>query len=82
MCGALRGSGAFAELLFIPQVGLGMVIRGWDEGVMTMQLGELARITVSPEYAYGPGGFPAWGIDPDSELIFEIEVLSIEGGDG
>ncbi|VAI61036.1 unnamed protein product [Triticum turgidum subsp. durum] len=57
-------------------IGLGSVIKGWDEGVMGMQLGEVARLTCTPDYAYGTGGFPAWGIQPNSVLIFEIEVLS------
>ena len=57
-------------------IGLGSVIKGWDEGVMGMQLGEVARLTCTPDYAYGEGGFPAWGIQPNSVLIFEIEVLS------
>ncbi|XBH64514.1 hypothetical protein VPH35_118264 [Triticum aestivum] len=57
-------------------IGLGSVIKGWDEGVMGMQLGEVARLTCTPDYAYGSGGFPAWGIQPNSVLIFEIEVLS------
>eukprot|EP00897_Mesotaenium_endlicherianum_P006589 jgi/Mesen1/5959/ME000301S05090 len=61
---------------FTFSVGLGQVIKGWDEGVMGMQLGEIARLTCSPDYAYGAGGFPAWGIQPNSTLIFEIEVLS------
>lgn len=38
--------------------------------------GEIAKIHCTPDYAYGAGGFPAWGIQPNSELIFEIEVLS------
>lgn len=109
-------------------IGLGQVIKGWDEGVMTMvrkitdsisiiftttwiinfemfifylvvfvfvfvllslswydpvlpispqQQGEVARITCTPDYAYGAGGFPAWGIRPNSTLIFEIEVLRV-----
>lgn len=57
------------------KVGLGQVIRGWDEGVLGMRLGEIARLTCTPDYAYGAGGFPAWGIQPDSTLVFEIEVL-------
>jgi len=61
---------------FTFQVGLGKVIRGWDEGVIGMNLGEVARIRCSPDYAYGRDGFPAWGIMPNSELVFEIEVLS------
>ncbi len=62
---------------FTFKIGLGQVIKGWDEGVMTMKLGEVARIHCTPDYAYGSGGFPAWGIMPNSELIFEIEVLSV-----
>jgi len=38
--------------------------------------GEVAKIHCTPDYAYGAGGFPAWGIMPNSSLIFEIEVLS------
>mmetsp|Transcript_63774 Transcript_63774/g.75470 ORF Transcript_63774/g.75470 Transcript_63774/m.75470 type:complete len:113 (-) Transcript_63774:285-623(-) len=56
-------------------VGLGQVIKGWDESVIGMSIGEVARIHCSPDYGYGPGGFPAWGIQPNSELIFEIEIL-------
>uniref|UniRef100_A0A0F7H0J2 peptidylprolyl isomerase n=10 Tax=Pelargonium TaxID=4030 RepID=A0A0F7H0J2_9ROSI len=57
-------------------IGKGSVIKGWDEGVLGMQLGEVARLRCSPDYAYGPSGFPAWGIQPNSVLDFEIEVLS------
>ena len=59
------------------QVGVGQVIKGWDEGVLGMQVGEIAKLLCSPDYAYGSGGFPAWGIQPNSELVFEIEVLSL-----
>jgi FKBP-type peptidyl-prolyl cis-trans isomerase len=50
--------------------------QGWDESVLGMSIGEIAKIHCSPDYAYGPGGFPAWGIMPNSELIFEIEIVS------
>lgn len=63
---------------FTFNVGQGKVIRGWDEGVLTMKVGETARLNCTPDYAYGAGGFPAWGILPNSPLIFEIEVLSAE----
>jgi peptidylprolyl isomerase len=58
------------------QIGMGSVIKAWDEGVMTMAVGETAQIKCTPDYGYGAGGFPAWGIMPNSELMFEIEVLS------
>ncbi|KAH7518678.1 hypothetical protein FEM48_Zijuj09G0196400 [Ziziphus jujuba var. spinosa] len=63
---------------FAFKIGQGSVIKGWDEGVLGMQLGEVARLRCSPDYAYGAGGFPAWGIQPNSVLDFEIEVLSVE----
>lgn len=40
-----------------------------------MSIGEHSKIVASPDYAYGASGFPAWGIMPNSELAFEIEVL-------
>ena len=40
---------------------LTQVIKAWDEGVMTMKVGEKAIIKASPDYAYGAGGFAAWG---------------------
>eukprot|EP00500_Bicosoecida_sp_ms1_P000104 CAMPEP_0203809022 /NCGR_PEP_ID=MMETSP0115-20131106/1998_1 /ASSEMBLY_ACC=CAM_ASM_000227 /TAXON_ID=33651 /ORGANISM="Bicosoecid sp, Strain ms1" /LENGTH=113 /DNA_ID=CAMNT_0050717733 /DNA_START=51 /DNA_END=392 /DNA_ORIENTATION=+ len=58
-------------------VGVGAVIRGWDEGCMTMSKGEVATLVVSGDYGYGAGGFPAWGIGPNASLTFEIEVLDI-----
>jgi len=60
------------------KLGLGQVIKGWDEGVLSMSVGEIARLTCTPDYAYGAGGFPAWGIMPNSVLVFEIEVLSAQ----
>nr|GMD02743.1 peptidyl-prolyl cis-trans isomerase FKBP12 [Ipomoea batatas] len=60
------------------QIGHGKVIKGWDEGVMGMQIGEVARLRCSPDYGYGSSGFPAWGIQPNSVLVFEIEVLGAQ----
>ena len=44
---------------------------------MTMRKGEVATLVCTPENAYGPGGFPAWGIPPHATLTFEIEILDI-----
>jgi peptidylprolyl isomerase len=54
------------------------VIAGWDDGVMTMKIGETAELTIPGQYGYGAGGFPAWGIKPNATLVFEIEVLSMK----
>lgn len=53
-------------------------IQGWDEGVGGMSIGEIAKIHCTPDYAYGASGFPAWGIQPNSDLEFEIEVLKYD----
>jgi FKBP-type peptidyl-prolyl cis-trans isomerase len=52
------------------------VIKGWDEGVAQMQVGEFATLTVSSDYGYGDAGFPAWGIPGKATLLFQIELLS------
>jgi hypothetical protein len=40
-----------------------VVIKGWDESVIDMSIGEVAKIHCSPDYAYGAGGFPAWYVN-------------------
>ncbi|KAK8814846.1 FKBP-type peptidyl-prolyl cis-trans isomerase Fkh1 [Blastocystis sp. ATCC 50177/Nand II] len=57
-------------------IGIGHVIKGWDEGVMTMSLGEKAKLTLSPDYAYGAAGVSGI-IPPNATLIFEVELLKI-----
>ena len=44
------------QVPFSYNIGLGKVIKGWDEGVMDMGVGEVAKLTCSPDYAYGTGG--------------------------
>merc|ERR1711896_93246 len=50
-------------------IGRGEVIKGWDEGVMQMSIGERARLTCSPDYAYGQQGYPGT-IPPNATLVF------------
>jgi FKBP-type peptidyl-prolyl cis-trans isomerase len=52
-------------------IGIGNFIRGWDEGVLTMSLGERAEIVMSPAYAYGSQGYED-AIPPNSTLIFDV----------
>lgn len=63
---------------FIFAVGMGQVIRGWDEGVPQMSVGEKAVLTCSPEYAYGEKGVAFGLIPPNSTLAFEVELLGLK----
>lgn len=58
------------------RIGLGQVIRGWDEGVAQMSVGQRAKLTCSPDYAYGARGYPGV-IPPNSTLVFDVELLSL-----
>eukprot|EP00894_Picocystis_sp_ML_P003619 jgi/Pico_ML_1/54136/g4554.t2 len=59
------------------RIGVGQVIRGWDEGVMQMSVGERATLTCTPDYGYGPRGFPPV-IPPNSTLVFDVELFAVE----
>ena len=63
---------------FTFNAGVGQVIAGWDEGCMTMCLGEKSRINMVGSKGYGAGGFPAWKIPANAGLTFELEILSIK----
>ncbi|XP_052232094.1 uncharacterized protein LOC127845305 [Dreissena polymorpha] len=57
-------------------IGVGQVIKGWDEGVMQMSLGEKCKLTITPDYGYGAKG-AGGAIPPNATLIFEVELLKI-----
>ncbi len=73
--GILDAQREYGPLRF--RVGEGMLIEGFEKGVIGMDIGEKRRISIPPEYAYGSEGrHPLAG----KRLIFEIELVKIEEG--
>jgi FKBP-type peptidyl-prolyl cis-trans isomerase len=57
-------------------VGEGEVIKGWDEGLLTFNVGERSTLILSPSYGYGDAGAGS-DIPPGAILIFDIELIKI-----
>ncbi|ODA83246.1 hypothetical protein RJ55_01758 [Drechmeria coniospora] len=62
---------------FVVAIGTGAVIKGWDEGVTQMKVGEKATLDITPDYGYGSHGFPG-AIPPNSALIFDVELKAVK----
>lgn len=61
-------------------LGVGQVIKGWDQGLLGICAGEKRKLVIPPQLAYGESGSPPT-IPPQSTLVFEVEAVKVQPND-
>ena len=57
-------------------IGVGQVIKGWDQTVPGHNVGSRLVVSIPPEYGYGSRGVPQAGIGPNDTLVFVIDIIA------
>ncbi|KAK0746674.1 hypothetical protein B0T18DRAFT_156848 [Schizothecium vesticola] len=60
----------------VTEIGIGNLIRGWDEAVLEMKVGERAILDITSDYGYGERGFHGH-IPPNADLVFQVYLKSV-----
>jgi len=58
-------------------IGVGMVIGGWDSGLVGQRVGSRVLLSIPPEHGYGHRGVPQAGIRGDDTLVFVVDILGV-----
>ena len=64
---------------FTTQIGVGMVIQGWDQGIVGMREGGRRLLKIPSDLAYGEAGSGSGSIGPNTPLLFVVDLLRIQG---
>ncbi|MDR2723201.1 MAG: FKBP-type peptidyl-prolyl cis-trans isomerase [Cellulomonadaceae bacterium] len=59
-------------------IGVGMVIGGWDKGLVGRNVGDRVLLSIPPEHGYGMRGMPAAGIKGTDTLVFVVDVVGVK----